>query len=64
MAPAGPKNTVFGGSKNVARVRKCIEMLKLKAENLSPSWLDARYYSMLVMLSILISITKDLQLGV
>ena len=44
VAPAGPKNTVFGGSKNVARVRKCIETRKLKAENANGNWLDTRTY--------------------
>ena len=44
VAPAGPKNTVFGGSKNVARVRKSIETRKLKAANLNPHWLDTRTY--------------------
>ena len=44
VAPAGPKNTVFGGSKNVARVRKCIETRKLKAANVNGHWLDTRTY--------------------
>ena len=44
VEPAGPKNTLFGGSYNGVRVRKSIETRKLKAEFLQWDWLDTRTY--------------------